>query len=132
MTRTIQTAIAVFGDLITTSETLTEVQIWPELRESFDRAICNRGTTLSELRTKFPFPAWNFDACHEEWDYERHTFEVSQLRAQTVRAKVKALADTGRYAHILLVGHRGFIEFLVQGDKFATCGMSKSASSSTR
>lgn len=123
MTRTIQTAIAVFGDKIMAPEATIEVQIWPELREGYDHAICNQGVAGSELMAKFPFPAWDFGTCHEEWDYDSHTFDGAQLRAEEVRRKLKVLIDSGRYDHILLVSHRGFIAFLVQGERFATCGM---------
>jgi broad specificity phosphatase PhoE len=122
MTRTAQTAIAVFGNLITVSNPTIPVQIWPELREGYDHAPCNRGISKVDLMAKFPFPAWDFERCNEEWDYDAHSFDSAMARAEVVRKELKELADTERYENILLVTHRGFIAFLVQGGRFGTCG----------
>lgn len=123
MTRTIETAIETFGTLITSLKPAIKVQIWPELREGYDHARCNQGVAKADLMAKFSYPAWDFELCNEQWDYEPHTFEGAMIRAELVRKKLKNLVETGKYVNIVLVTHRGFIAFLVQGERFATCGM---------
>jgi broad specificity phosphatase PhoE len=123
MTRTIMTAIKAFGPLITSVNSKVDVWIWPELREGYDHAICNKGIAKADLMAKFPFPNWDFEECHEQWDYMPHSFDGAVSRAETVRARLKSLVDTGKYENILLVTHRGFIAFLVQDERFGTCGM---------
>jgi broad specificity phosphatase PhoE len=119
MTRTIQTAIAVFGPLILGSEPKIKVQIWPELREAHDH-ICCQGSSKEEMMIKFP--DFNFSGCHDEWDYPTHTTESAVARGEEVRRKLRGLIE--KHKHIVLITHRGFVAFLVQGPRFQTCGKS--------
>ncbi|KAJ6457399.1 phosphoglycerate mutase-like protein [Mycena vitilis] len=112
MTRTIQTTLALFPDLL--SRSAIALEIWPDLREAHD-AICNKGVQRAELSTAFP--RLDFSRCNEEWDYEPHSHETATRRAESVRA---ALAERPEQ-NILLVGHRGFINYLVAGPQFANC-----------
>ncbi|KKP06325.1 hypothetical protein THAR02_01570 [Trichoderma harzianum] len=114
MTRTIQTALIVFDQYLNSSSTNIELQVWPDLRETHDEAICNKGLSRAEIATKFA--QFDFSACHEEWDYPPHSFEGAVLRAETVRKRLKELSRS--YKNIFLVTHRGFIAFLVQGQRF--------------
>ncbi|KAF7547251.1 hypothetical protein G7Z17_g7864 [Cylindrodendrum hubeiense] len=116
MTRTVQTALLVFPHLLDASPAKVEVQIWPDLREGYD-AICNKGVARADLAIKFP--QFDFSACSEEWDYPPHSPEDATVRAERVRHRLKALSSS--YKHIFLVTHRGFIAFLVQGDRFDVC-----------
>ncbi|KAK6354126.1 hypothetical protein TWF730_008546 [Orbilia blumenaviensis] len=118
MTRTIQTAINVFPSLLDPAQVSSqvEVQIWPDLRESHD-AICNKGLSKAELSTKFP--QFNFAECSEEWDYPPHTIEGATIRAEEVRRRLKELSKN--YRNIAVVTHRGFIAYLIQGDRFNVC-----------
>ncbi|KAF5013309.1 hypothetical protein FDECE_659 [Fusarium decemcellulare] len=118
MTRTIQTALIVFGHLLNSSPARADLQIWPDLREAHD-AICNKGVSRADMATKFP--SLDFSACHEEWDYPPHTSEDATARAERVRERVKDLSRS--YKNIVLITHRGFIAFLVKGDRFNVCGM---------
>jgi broad specificity phosphatase PhoE len=117
MTRTIQTALIVFGHLINTSPAKAELQVWPDLREAHD-AICNKGVSRTELAAKFP--QVDLSACHEEWDYPPHNPDDAIVRAESVRYRLKELSHS--YNNIVLILHRGFIAFLVQGDRFNVCG----------
>ncbi|RYP91592.1 hypothetical protein DL770_002306 [Monosporascus sp. CRB-9-2] len=66
MTRTIQTALIVFRQLLSSSPAKVELQVWPDLREAHD-AICNKGVARADMAAKFS--QLDFSACHEEWDY---------------------------------------------------------------
>ncbi|OPB41059.1 hypothetical protein A0O28_0107560 [Trichoderma guizhouense] len=120
MTRTIQTALIIFDQYLNSSSTNVELQVWPELRETHDEAICNKGVSRTEIATKFA--QFDFSACHEEWDYPPHSFEGAVVRAETVRRRLKELSRS--YKNIFLVTHRGFIAFLAKGERFDVCGMS--------
>ncbi|KAJ7137950.1 phosphoglycerate mutase-like protein [Mycena epipterygia] len=113
MDRTIQTALAAFPDLLLPSSKI-RVEIWPDLREAHD-AICNKGVPRAKLAAKFP--AIDFSLCREEWDYEDHSDEVAIRRAKRVR---DALAGRPEQS-ILLISHRGFIDYLVSGPQFSNC-----------
>ena len=117
MTRTIQTALHVFGNLISGPEASVEVQIWPELRESHD-ALCNMGIRKAEIAAKFPI--FDFSECNEEWDYEPHSLNAAVARGERVRHRLRLLSETKK--HIVVVTHRGFAAFMVQGERFQTCG----------
>ncbi|KAF3927590.1 hypothetical protein AA313_de0206865 [Arthrobotrys entomopaga] len=112
MTRTIQTAMNVFPAIFDTAE----VQIWPDLRESHD-ANCNKGISRAELAAKFP--RLDFGECSEEWDYPPHTVERATIRAEEVRQRLKKLSKT--HQNIAVIAHRGFIAYLVRGDRFDVC-----------
>ncbi|KAF4984706.1 hypothetical protein FZEAL_147 [Fusarium zealandicum] len=120
MTRTIQTALIVFGHLFDSSSAnkKVEVQIWPDLREAHD-AICNKGVARADLTAKFP--QFDFSACHVEWDYPEHTPDIAVARAGSVRQRLKHLATSGGYKNIVLITHRGFIAYMVQGARFNPC-----------
>ncbi|KAF8205493.1 phosphoglycerate mutase-like protein [Mycena galopus ATCC 62051] len=111
MTRTIQTALAVFPDLLSQS---IPVEIWPDMREAHD-AICNKGLSRTELSAAFL--GLDFSRCSQEWDYEAHSPKAATSRAERVRA---ALAERPEQ-NILIVGHRGFIDYLVAGPQFSNC-----------
>ncbi|KAL7957565.1 phosphoglycerate mutase-like protein [Trichoderma compactum] len=117
MTRTIQTALIIFDQYLSSSSTNVELQVWPELRETHDEAICNKGMSRAEIAAKFA--QFDFSACHEEWDYPPHSSEDAVVRAETVRGRLKELPRS--YKNIFLVTHRGFIAFLVQGERFDAC-----------
>ncbi|KAJ7355816.1 histidine phosphatase superfamily [Mycena albidolilacea] len=110
MNRTINTALAVLPDLLSQSA----VEIWPDMREAHD-AICNKGVSRAELSAAFP--DLDFSRCNEEWDYEDHSHDAATRRAERVRT---VLAERSEQ-NILLVGHRGFIDYLVAGPQFANC-----------
>ncbi|KAH6685779.1 hypothetical protein F5X68DRAFT_16952 [Plectosphaerella plurivora] len=116
MTRTIQTAKLAFKEWIGT----TPIQVWPDLRESHD-GIFNHGVSRDAMATKFP--EIDFSECPVEWDHPPHTFDGAVARAETVRQRLKTLADSERYQNIYLVSHRGFIAFLVQGERFNVCDL---------
>ncbi|KAM0353047.1 hypothetical protein ACHAPU_001933 [Fusarium lateritium] len=107
----------VFGHLIRDSK--TEVQVWPDLRESHD-AICNKGISRADLGAKFP--DLDFSTCPEEWDFPAHTPDDATARAERVRRRLKETAVLGGYKDILLVTHRGIAAFMVQGERFKVCG----------
>lgn len=121
MTRTVQTALIVFDQLLNTSPPKVELQIWPDLREAHD-AICNKGVSRVAMAAKFP--QFDFAACSEEWDYAPHTVDDAIARAEGVRRRLKHFSLT--YKNIMLVTHRGFAAFLVKGMRFDVCGMSPS------
>ena len=98
MTRTIQTALIVFGHLLLNTSSKTELQVWPDLREAHD-AICNKGVSRAELAAKFP--QFDFSACREEWDYPPHSPEDAIARAESVRQRLKDLS--GSYENIVLI-----------------------------
>lgn len=118
MTRTIQSAMNAFPSISSAPHlpNVPKVQIWPELREAHD-AICNQGISRADLSTKFP--QLNFAECSPEWDYPLHTAETATIRAEKVRARLQKLAKV--YDNIVVVTHRGFIAFLIKGDRFDVC-----------
>ncbi|KAF4343638.1 phosphoglycerate mutase [Fusarium beomiforme] len=117
MTRTIQTMYIVFRYLLHSNR--AKIQVWPDLREAHD-ATCNKGISRKDLADKFP----NLDlsACPEEWDFPVHTPDDATVRAERVRRRLKEIARVGGYKNIMLVTHRGFAAFLVQGERFSVCG----------
>jgi broad specificity phosphatase PhoE len=115
MTRTIQTAINAFPS-IGRAQNAIEVKVWPDLRETHD-AICNKGISRADISARFPF--LDFSECPEQWDYPRHTIEAATIRAEKVRARLKALSKV--YSNVVLITHRGFIAFLVKGDRYDVC-----------
>ncbi|KAH7148318.1 histidine phosphatase superfamily [Dactylonectria macrodidyma] len=116
MTRTIQTALLVFPHLLNSTPAKVDVQIWPDLREGYD-AICNKGVGRAALVVKFP--QFDFSACPEEWEYPPHSPKDATARAERVRQRLKVLSNS--YKNIILITHRGFVAFLVQGDRFDVC-----------
>lgn len=116
MTRTIQTAMNIFPDIFNTAPFPVEVQIWPDLRETYE-AECNKGLSRNDVSAKFP--QLDFANCPEKWDHPPHTVEAATLRAEAVRKRLRELSKT--YKNIVLITHRGFIAFLVQGVRFEVC-----------
>ena len=117
MTRTTQTALLAFDSLIGTLPFQVEVQVWPDLREAHD-ANCNKGLSRAEMARKFP--QLNFVDRSETWDYAPHTVEGAAARAESVRRRLKDLGTL--YKNIFLLTHRGFIAFLVKGERYDVCG----------
>lgn len=115
MTRTIQTAMNAFPS-IDSAPNRTEVQIWPDLRKAHD-ANCNKGISRADISAKFPH--LNFSECPEKWDHPSHTIEAATIRAEKVRGRLKELSKI--YNNIVLITHRGFIAFLVKGDRYDVC-----------
>ncbi|KZV89023.1 phosphoglycerate mutase-like protein [Exidia glandulosa HHB12029] len=98
MTRTIQTALALFPELLQHKFAAgMPLHIWPELREAHD-AICNKGRPRAELQAAYP--DLDLSLCSEFWDYEAHSFESAIERAEVVRKRILSLP--------------GFLAFLVQ------------------
>jgi hypothetical protein len=116
MTRTIQTAMNAFPFILGSTPFQADVQIWPDLREAHD-ANCNKGISRTEMLVKFP--QFNFAECPEEWDHPPHTIDGATARAEAVRQRLKELSKT--YSNIALITHRGFIVFLVKGDRYDVC-----------
>lgn len=116
MTRTIQTAMNAFPSILGSTAFQPEVQMWPDLREAHD-ANCNKGISRAEISAKFP--QFNFTDCPEEWDHPLHTIEGATARAEIVRQRLKELSKA--YCNIALITHRGFIAFLVKGDRYNVC-----------
>jgi broad specificity phosphatase PhoE len=114
MTRTIQTAINMFPDLLDDGRSAIPVQIWPDLREAND-ALCNKGLSREEMQTRFP--QFDFSKCHEIWDFPPHTIADATERAVRVRQRLRHLSTTFR--NIALVTHRGIIAYLVRGRRFS-------------
>ncbi|KAJ7912554.1 hypothetical protein B0H13DRAFT_2327277 [Mycena leptocephala] len=100
MTRPIQTPLTVFPDLLHASQTAIAVEIWPDLARRMMR---------SEMRV---YRA-ELSAAFLGLDFYR---TGATLRAERVRA---ALAERPEQ-NILLVGHRGFVDYLVTGP-FSNC-----------
>jgi broad specificity phosphatase PhoE len=96
-----------------------EVQVWPDLREAHD-ATCNKGVGKKDLETKFP--RLDFGSCAEEWDFPPHSTDDATVRAERVRWRVGEIAREGRYKDVVLITHRGFAAFMVQGERFSVCG----------
>ncbi|UZP40141.1 hypothetical protein NXS19_007957 [Fusarium pseudograminearum] len=116
MTRTIQTMYIVFRYLLITGD--AEIQVWPDLREAHD-ATCNKGVARADLAAKFPH--LDLSGCPERWDFPSHTPGDATVRAERVRQRVSEIAKAGKYKDIVLVTHRGFAAFMVQGDRFSVC-----------
>lgn len=116
MTRTVQTAMNAFPSIVGSALNGTEVQIWPDLREAHD-AECNKGISRADISAKFPH--LNFLECPEEWDHPLHTIEAATIRAEKLRLRLKELSK--KYKNIALITHRGFIAFLVKGDRYNVC-----------
>lgn len=116
MTRTIQTAMNAFPSILGSTSFQPEVQIWPDLREVYN-ATCNQGLSRAEISAKFP--QFNFEECPEEWDYPPSTIESATARAEIVRRRLQELSKA--YRNIVLITHRGFIAFLVGGDRYNLC-----------
>ncbi|KAK3328417.1 histidine phosphatase superfamily [Cercophora scortea] len=114
MTRTLETTLLAFDSFLGDPESQPIIQVWPELRETHDFAVCNRGVSRAELELKFP--QFDFSECRQEWDYPQHNPEDAVTRAETVRRRLKNLS--GSHKNIFLVTHRGFIAFLVKGQRF--------------
>ena len=118
MTRTIQTAMNAFPSIgsAPNGTKVPEVQIWPDLREAHD-AVCNKGISRANISAKYPH--LNFSECPEEWDHPPHTIEDATMRAEKVREHLKELSKL--HDNIVLITHRGFIAFLVKGDRYDVC-----------
>ena len=116
MTRTLQTAMNAFLSILGSTPFPIEVQIWPDLREAHD-ANCNKGVSRAGILAKFP--QFNFAECPEEWDHPPHTVEGATARAEVVRQRLKELSKV--YSKIVLMTHRGFIAYLVAGERFEVC-----------
>ncbi|TVY29259.1 putative phosphatase, partial [Lachnellula hyalina] len=112
MTRTIQTALLAFGPLIDR----VKVQICPDLREAHD-AVCNIGVGRADLIAKFP--QFDFSACSQTWDYPPHSVEYAAKRAQDLRQRLSVLSKS--YKNILIITHRGFTAYLVEGSRYDFC-----------
>ena len=117
MTRTIQTALNAFPSLLGATPLQVNVEIWPDLREAHD-AICNKGVSRAEMMARSP--QFDFLNCPEEWNHPAHTIKDTVVRAEMVRQRLKELFATCK--SIALITHRGFIAFLVQGERFDMCG----------
>ena len=115
MTRTIQTALNMFPFLKEPGPWPIPVEIWPDLRETFDSE-CNKGLPRSELSLKYP--QFDYSKCNENWDYPSHTIESATARAESVRKRLKELSTT--HLNIAVITHRGFVGFLVKGRRFDT------------
>ena len=117
MTRTIQTARTLFPSAFTGGPDAIPLKIWPDLREAHD-AICNQGRSRAEMQALHP--DLDFSACDEEWNYKPHCFEDSADRAAAVRKELMKLPGP----HIVVVGHMGFIGYLVDTNQveFGNCG----------
>ncbi|EJD41095.1 phosphoglycerate mutase-like protein [Auricularia subglabra TFB-10046 SS5] len=105
MTRTIQTAFALFPDGLRAGG--LPLHIWPELREAHDAA-CNKGRPRAEMQRAYPH--LDFSLCAEVWSYEPHSFQAAVQRAESVRRRFLALPGPD----VVVVGHRGFLAFLVE------------------
>ncbi|KAK3938532.1 hypothetical protein QBC46DRAFT_162323 [Diplogelasinospora grovesii] len=127
MSRTMRTALVGFCDVLFESGPTpqrTKVYVWPDLRETHDFAICNQGIAKQELKDKFECEFdWDMSECHKEWDYPPFTTDEAVARAERVRLRLKQLSDSAPETceNIFLVTHRGFISFLVQGERFDSC-----------
>ncbi|KAJ4340201.1 hypothetical protein N0V95_007582 [Ascochyta clinopodiicola] len=116
MTRTIQTAMNMFPAVFTTTPFPVAVQIWPDLRETYE-AECNKGLSREAISAKFP--QLDFAGCPNEWNHPPHTMAGATARAESVRMRLKELSKEN--SNIVLITHRGFIEFLVKGVRFDVC-----------
>ena len=118
MTRTIQTALLAFGAALgNPSGDGPKVEIWPDLREAHG-AICNQGVSRADLASQFP--QFDYGECLEEWDYPDHSAQEATERAERVRSRLRELSAV--HENIYVVSHRGFIAYLVQGERFGFCG----------
>jgi broad specificity phosphatase PhoE len=114
MTRTIQTVRTLFPS---DGSDAIPLRIWPDLREAHD-ANCNQGRSRAEMQALHS--DLDFSACDEEWNYNPHRFADAADRAEAVRKELMKLPGP----HVVLVGHRGFIAYLVDTHqvKFRNCG----------
>lgn len=110
MIRTLQTAINAFPDL------QNKIRVWPDLREAHN-AECNKGSSKKYVVAQFP--QFDYSQCSDEWDYPLNTTENAIARAETVRKRLRELSITHR--NIVVITHRGFIAYLVQGERFDVC-----------
>ena len=117
MTRTIQTVRTLFPSAFTEGSDAIPLYIWPDLREAHD-AECNHGRSRAEMQALHA--DLDFSACDEEWNYNAHCFEDAADRAEAVRKELMKLPGP----HVVVVGHRGFIAYLVdtKQQKFRNCG----------
>jgi len=117
MTRTIQTVRTLFPSAFTEGSEAIPLCIWPDLREAHD-ANCNQGRSRAEMQALHA--DLDFSACDEEWNYNAHLFEDAADRAEAVRKELMKLPGP----HVVVVGHRGFIAYLVDTKqlKFRNCG----------
>ena len=115
MTRTIQTVCTLFPSK---GSYAIPLYIWPVLREAHD-ANCNQGRSRAEMQALHA--DLDFSACDKEWNYNPHRFEDAADRAEAVRKELMKLPGP----HVVLVGHRGFIAYLVDTHrvKFRDCGV---------
>lgn len=117
MTRTIQTALIVFDQLLNRGSASLKLEVWPDLREAHD-AICNTGVGRATLAAQFD--RLDFSDCPVEWNYPAYSPKDASDRAERVRHRLESLSQL--YRNIYVVTHRGFIAFLVKGSKFHVCG----------
>lgn len=120
MMRTIETALLAFPDLIGGPAPTVPVLIWPDLREAHD-AICNIGVSRAELEAQFP--NLDFSECSVDWDYPPTTVADAEARAEQMRIRLRDYSR--KYRNIAVLTHRGFLAFLVQGERFGFCGKLK-------
>lgn len=113
MRRTIDTALAAFGDILAANRPIP-IEVWPDLREAHD-AVCNHGSPVAVLRSEYPH--LDFSECNDDWTYEKHTHAGAEERAENVRRRLKEHPAR----NIVLVTHRGFIAYLVQSHTFSNC-----------
>jgi len=123
MTRTIQTVRTLFPSAFTERSDAIPLRIWPDLREAHD-ANCNQGR--SRVKMQALHTDLDFSACDEEWNYKAHQFDDAADRAEAVRKELMKLPGP----HVVVVGHRGFIAYLVDTHqvKFRNCGVCLSLS----
>jgi broad specificity phosphatase PhoE len=88
-------------------------QIWPDLREAND-AICNIGLARADVQAKFP--QFDFSECEENWSYASHNVADATERAERVRRRLLDLS--AKFKNIAVISHRGFIAYLVSGQRF--------------
>jgi broad specificity phosphatase PhoE len=118
MTRTLQTAITIFGTIEAGCVRDIPIQIWPDLRETLDLE-CNKGSSRVDMQAKFP--QVDFSECSEVWDYEPHSVEAATARAERVRRRLHDIRT--KYKHVTLITHRGILAYLVKGPRFEVAGL---------
>lgn len=80
---------------------------------------------MGRLALAARYPELDFSACKEEWDYDQHSVEGATARAEGVRMALKEMTVMECYEEVVVVTHRGFAAFMVQGPVFANCGTSR-------